>query len=175
MKSVQIWEILTSRRFCKLSRFKSEIILRKIVKLEILALTKQKLAHKISTLENLIAETRAANNETKSSMGDKYETSREMVQQEINNLQIQLGEHLRAQEVLTKISSALMEKAGSGSLVETDKGLFYIAVSLGEMNFNNKKIFLISPESPLAKAMNGKSAGEKFTLNGTEQTIKNIW
>lgn len=145
------------------------------MKSEILTLTKQKLADKLSTLEKLIAETRAANNETKSSMGDKYETSREMVQQEINNLQTQLGENLRAQEVLIKISSAPMQTVSSGSLVETDGGLFYIAVSLGEIKFNNKKIFLISPESPLAKAMNGKSAKEKFTLNGTEQTIKNIW
>ncbi len=145
------------------------------MKSEIQTLTKQKIADKISTLEKLIAETRAANNETKSSMGDKYETSREMVQQEINNLQNQLGEYLRAQEVLTKIRSTPMVTVGAGSLVETDRGLFYIVVSLGELNFNNKKIFLISPDSPLAKAMHGKFNKDKFMLNGTEQTIKNIW
>ena len=33
----------------------------------------------------------------KSSMGDKYETSREMLQQEINNLQLQLNEQLKSQ------------------------------------------------------------------------------
>jgi hypothetical protein len=59
-------------------------------KSEILKIIHQKLSQKIETLEKMIAETRASNNETKSSMGDKYETSREMVQQEINNLQIQM-------------------------------------------------------------------------------------
>ena len=59
-------------------------------KSEILKIIHQKLSQKIETLEKMIAETRASNNETKSSMGDKYETSREMVQQEINNLQIHL-------------------------------------------------------------------------------------
>jgi len=53
---------------------------------EILNLLQEKLKFKIDYLGNLIAETRASNNETKSSMGDKYETTREMVQQEINNI-----------------------------------------------------------------------------------------
>ena len=50
-----------------------------------------KISEKIKTLEHLIAQTRESNNETKSSMGDKYETGREMLQQEINTLQIQLN------------------------------------------------------------------------------------
>ena len=65
-------------------------------KSEILQIIQKKLSEKIDNLERLIAETRASNNETKSSMGDKYETTREMVQQEINNLQIQLNENIRA-------------------------------------------------------------------------------
>ena len=44
-------------------------------KAELLEL-KQKISEKIQKLEQLIAETRASNNDTKkSSMGDKYETS----------------------------------------------------------------------------------------------------
>ena len=69
-------------------------------KSEILQIIQKKLSEKIDNLERLIDETRASNNETKSSMGDKYETSREMVQQEINNLQIQLNENLRAKNSL---------------------------------------------------------------------------
>ena len=44
-------------------------------KAELLELVKQKFLKKIQKLEQLIAETRASNNDTKSSMGDKYETS----------------------------------------------------------------------------------------------------
>lgn len=67
------------------------------------------------------------------------------------------------------------DKAEKGALVETDKGLFFISVSLGEIVFENKKIFAISPDAPLAKAMLGKVAGEVFAINNINQTIKNIW
>ena len=89
-------------------------------------------------------------------MGDKYETSREMLQQEINNLQLQLNEQLKSQQILKNIQTISHKTVSLGSLVETDKGKFFIAVSLGELSFNQEKIFIISAESPLAKAMNGK-------------------
>src|SRR5690606_38514104 len=143
-------------------------------KAEILKSVHDKLSEKAVYLEKLIDETRAANNETKSSMGDKYETSREMVQQEINNLQIQLNENLKARNSLQFINVNPHQIVGLGSLVETDKGLFYIAVSLGEIFLKKQKIFLISPESPLAKALNGNKKGNTISLNGNPQIIKNI-
>ena len=146
-----------------------------MIKPELLEIIHQKISEKIQKLEQLIAETRASNNDTKSSMGDKYETSREMLQQEINNLQIQLNEHLKSQQILKNINPNPHKIVTLGSLVETEKGKFFIAVSLGELSFNQEKIFVISAESPLAKAMNGKKVGETFIVNNSQQTIKNIW
>ena len=145
------------------------------MKSELLEIIHQKISEKIQKLEQLIAETRASNNDTKSSMGDKYETSREMLQQEINNLQIQLNEHLKSQQILKNINPNPHKIVTLGSLVETEKGKFFIAVSLGELSFNQEKIFVISAESPLAKAMNGKKTGKSFVVNNLQQTIKNIW
>ena len=142
---------------------------------ELLEIINQKISEKIQKLEQLIAETRASNNDTKSSMGDKYETSREMLQQEINNLQIQLNEHLKSQQILKNINPNPHKIVTLGSLVETEKGMFFIAISLGELSFNQEKIFVISAESPLAKAMNGKKTGESFVVNNLSQIIKNIW
>lgn len=142
---------------------------------ELLVIINQKISEKIQKLEQLIAETRASNNDTKSSMGDKYETSREMLQQEINNLQIQLNEHLKSQQILKNIQPNSHKIVTLGSLVETEKGMFFVAISLGEVIFNQEKIFVISAESPLAKAMNGKNVGETFIMNNLSQTIKNIW
>lgn len=142
---------------------------------ELLKIIHQKISEKIQKLEQLIAETRASNNDTKSSMGDKYETSREMLQQEINNLQVQLNEHLKSQQILKNIQTIAHKTVGLGSLVETDKGKFFIAISLGELSYNQEKIFVISAESPLAKSMNGKKVGETFIMNNLSQTIKNIW
>ena len=144
-------------------------------KSEILIIIQDKLSAKIENLERLIAETRSSNNETKSSMGDKFETSREMVQQEINNLQIQLNENIQARNSLKTINTNEHQIIGLGSLVQTDKGLFYIAVSLGEIILNEKKIFAISTESPLAKMLVGKKKGDDISLNNTKQIIKTIW
>ena len=144
-------------------------------KSEILQIIQDKLSAKIENLERLIAETRASNNETKSSMGDKFETTREMVQQEINNLQIQLNENANARNSLKLINVKPHQMVGLGSLVQTDKGLFYIAVSLGEIIFDKKKIFVISTESPLAKELFSKKKGDEISLNNSKQTILEIW
>ena len=145
-------------------------------KTELIKLINQKLSEKIQNFEKLIAETRATNNDTKSSMGDKYETGREMLQQEINNLQVQLNEVLKQQDFLKTSFDKLrmtkkFDKAEKGAIVKTEKGLFFISVSLGEVTFENQKIICISPESPLAKAMNGKQKGEVFSLNNINQKI----
>ena len=107
-------------------------------------------------------------------MGDKYETGREMLQQEINNLQVQLNEVLRQQDFLKTILIKPSDKAEKGAIVKTEKGLFFISVSLGEINIENQKIICISPESPLAKAMNGKQKGEAFSLNNMNQKIVDL-
>ena len=145
-------------------------------KSELIKLINQKLSEKIQTFEKLIAETRASNNDTKSSMGDKYETGREMLQQEINNLQVQLNEVLKQQDFLKTSFDKLrmtkkFDKVEKGAIVKTERGLFFISVSLGEVIFDNQKIICISPESPLAKAMNGKQKSDVFSLNNMSQKI----
>jgi len=144
-------------------------------KQEIINIIKAKAADKIQYFENLITETRASNNDTKSSMGDKYETGREMLQQEINNLQRQLNEVLNQQAVLQKITSDSSEKVQNGALVKTNKGLFYVAASMGEIMYEKQKIMTVSTESPLVKAMFGKKMGETFTINSISQDIEHIW
>ncbi|RKT01471.1 hypothetical protein [Chryseobacterium defluvii] len=141
----------------------------------ILDTVKNKISEKIRNFESLITETRASNNDTKSSMGDKYETGREMLQQEINNLQRQLNEALHQQAIIQKISPESSEKVQNGALVKTNKGLFYISASVGEIVVENTKIMTISDEAPLAKVMMGLRTGQTFAINTLEQTIENIW
>lgn len=141
----------------------------------LVSIIKSKIDDRIKNLENLIAETRASNNDTKSSMGDKYETGREMLQQEINNLQVQLNEVLKQQSILQKLQPKNSEKVESGALVQTEKGLFFISISAGEIMFENQKVMSVSADSPLAKAMFGKGKGENFIVNNLSQTIIEIW
>jgi len=98
-----------------------------------------------------------------------------MLQQEINNLQRQLNEVLNQQAVLQKITSDSSEKVQNGALVKTNKGLFYVAASMGEIMYEKQKIMTVSTESPLVKAMFGKKMGETFTINNISQDIEHIW
>ncbi|MDQ1161169.1 hypothetical protein QE422_001537 [Chryseobacterium sp. SORGH_AS 447] len=144
-------------------------------KIKILTLVKTKIADKIQKFESLIEETRVSNNDTKSSMGDKYETGREMLQQEINNLQRQLNECLQQQLLVQKITGDAVSKVQQGALVKTNKGLFYISASIGEITVENQKVMTVSTESSLVKAMAGLTQGQNFFVNTVSQTIEQIW
>lgn len=132
------------------------------------------LSEKISGIEKLIENIRASNNDTKSSMGDKYETSREMLPQEINRLMSQLSELIKQKSTLDKIRNEENKRVALGSYVETTNGNFYISIGLGQINFKTKSIFIISSQTPLVKGMMGKSSGELFFINGNEYRILTV-
>lgn len=133
------------------------------------------LLQKKEDLGALVKDVRSSNNETKSAMGDKYETSRERVQQEVNRLLKQekwVEEQIQTLDKMPVHSSEMIEK---GSVFQTNLGVFYLSVSFGKFNFENQNIFAISEESPLAKAVVGLKKGDEFQMNAQKQTIKNIW
>lgn len=117
----------------------------------------------------------SSSDDTKSSMGDKYETSREMMQQDINRLDKQLADNNFLLFNLRAIKLKFDSKTVSfGSIARTTLGNFFIAVSLGEINFSNQQIIVISIASPLGKQLNGKKEGDIFILNGKEERILEI-
>lgn len=134
----------------------------------------QTLQEKVDYLQGLILDLRNSNSETKSSMGDKYETSREMMQQEITRIQNQLNEVLIQQEQFKKIVIKKHDTIALGSYVETSMGNFCIAISLGEIDYNSKKLFVLSPITPLAKLLIGKKVGDEVSLNGKSIKINFI-
>lgn len=144
-------------------------------KTKVYHIIEKKLNSKIQNLDNLIFEARQSNTETKSSMGDKYETSREMVQQEISKLQWQHNEFLKYKNVLATVKFAQLPKVGLGSLVQTDKGWFFIAVSLGTVEYENYQIFTVSQDSPVAKALMNKYIGDSAIVNETKHNILQIY
>jgi transcription elongation GreA/GreB family factor len=114
-------------------------------------------------------------NETKSSAGDKYETTREVMQQEINLNQIRLNELNKLRSTLDHISPA---QAGSevqpGSLVYTSDGNFYISISAGQLKANNTGFYAISAVSPLGTRLLGQQVGHSFDLKGKKFTIVRV-
>lgn len=134
----------------------------------------EQIDEKIKYLNALIDDLRASNNDTKSSMGDKYETSREMMQQEITRIQNQLNEVLVQQEIFSKIKIVENKTIGLGSYTETSMGNFCIACSFGEIVFENKKIFVLSTQTPLAKILVGKSEKDVFEMNGKSFMVNKV-
>jgi hypothetical protein len=118
---------------------------------------------------------KASNDDTKSSAGDKYETGRAMMQQETDRNRRQLDETNKLKVALNQLNpNHISDKAEPGSLVITNHGNFYIAVSAGVLKVNNDTYFAVSPASPIGLALNGQKAGKEFMLNGKLYQIKMV-
>lgn len=113
-------------------------------------------------------------NDTKSSMGDKYETSREMAQQEINRLQ---GQERQVQSDLKKLQSLRLiptKNAGPGSIVGTDQLTYFIGISLGAQKIGAEHYMVISPDSPIGRRFLGKKPGDTISFNGRDISINEV-
>lgn len=111
----------------------------------------------------------SANEETRSSSGDKYETGRAMAQLEIEKNAHQLSESLKLKSSLDSIRTDITSlTAQPGTLVVTDQGSFFIAISLGKIIHREKVYFVIAPASPLGLQFLGAKVGDKVNFrNGT--------
>lgn len=144
------------------------------MRLKIKAKLHQILEEKTHHFENIIADLRTSNNETKSSMGDKYETSREMLQQEIMRLQQQLANVQQQKAVLHRMREIPGQTIGFGSVITTSVGNFVLAISIGRFKVSEKEYFGISEQTPLAKQLIGKKKGEVFTFQQKEVKILDV-
>jgi hypothetical protein len=118
---------------------------------------------------------KASNDDTKSSAGDKYETGREMAQQETNRNLAQLNEANKLKVALNSISfEHLSEQAEPGAIVLTDQGNFYMAISAGLLTVKNENYFAISPASPIGLKLKGLKSGSQFNLNNKFYLVKRI-
>jgi transcription elongation GreA/GreB family factor len=118
---------------------------------------------------------KASTDDTKSSAGDKYETGREMAQQETDRNMMQLNEANKLKVALNKINPDInTNKAETGSVVVTGNDNFYIAVSAGVLTVKNEQYFAISPASPIGLKLLGQKAGAKFKLNDKIYHIKQV-
>ncbi len=118
----------------------------------------------------------SANNETKSSAGDKYETGRAMMHLEKERLASQMHEVAKLKKPLEMINpEKIAEVAELGSVVFTQDRNYYISVSLGAISIEGQKFFCISPVTPIGKLMLGKASGESFQFAGKAVRIQEIW
>lgn len=132
--------------------------------------------NRIRTSEQaIISAQEAAANDTKSSAGDKYETTREMMQQEISRNQTQLHEARKLKHALSTFNPEKEHQIiQTGSLALTDNGNFFISISAGQISLEVNIYFAISPVSPMGKALTGLKKGDEFKFNNKSFKILDV-
>jgi transcription elongation GreA/GreB family factor len=147
------------------------------VKQQLYDLCQAYIAQRIATAQDAIQTAQSsANEETKSSAGDKYETGRAMMQLEIEKNTIQLAEAQKLKQLLDQINpERKMDRVQLGSLVITDQGNFYISISVGQLQHDTETYFAIAAASPIGLKLNGHSAGDVVLFNNKNYSIKEIW
>lgn len=113
--------------------------------------------------------------ETKSSAGDKYETSREMLQQDLNRFQNQLLIAENDKLTLESIDySKKLDAIRHGALFRTEQSYYFIAISVGRLEINSQTVFVISAESPIGKSVLGLKVDNYINFNNLKDKIVEI-
>ncbi len=143
----------------------------------IIATAQNLLNSKLIELEKAIFNVQnAANEESKSSMGDKYETGRAMAQNDRAMLENQKNELLKDIITFENINFGQeTEFVKNGSLVQTSIGYILVSVSLGKIVEGGINVMLISSASPLGAELLGKKAKVSITMNGRQIQILGIY
>ncbi len=114
-------------------------------------------------------------NETKSTAGDKHETALSMLQLEQSRIAEHLYEAIDNKTIFMQIDlDELSDMIRSGSLVQTNKGYFFISIALPKVTVDGIAVIAISPQSPLGQKLMGHSKGDVIEMNGMSHTIVEV-
>ena len=129
---------------------------------------------RLETIQSVIRSNKLAlASETKSSAGDKHETGRAMLQLEMEKAAHQLQSVQTMKDALAKIDVSKISKiAHLGSVVETNKGVYFLSISAGKITVQGKDYFAVSIASPIGKSLLGKKEKDEFVFNGKHYIIK---
>jgi len=138
------------------------------IKQEIHKICSETVEEKIKSMQGrLDSLNESMKNETKSSVGDKYETGRAMIHIQKDQIMKQLSEALELRTKLTQVNpSKKSAKVALGSLVVCNSGNYYISVGLGKIVFDKQVYFAISVISPIGKLLLNKEVGDEVSFRG---------
>jgi hypothetical protein len=118
----------------------------------------------------------AANNEEKSSAGDKYETGRAMGHLQKDMHARQLTEYLKELADLHAVNTGVIyHSATAGAFIETPVASFLIAAGLGKQIVAGQTIYFLSPHAPLAAILLNKKKGNYFPFNKNNIEITDVY
>lgn len=152
-----------------------------MTKESIIDLLQQKLEERIATSwKAMQAAQESANEQSKSSAGDKYETGRSMGQLD-RSMHARQYEQARQELLLLHKLRVQSEDDRSelvrwGSLVQgSAHDYIFLSISVGACMVEEKTVWTVSAATPLGKMLLGKQVGDRFELKGASQTIVAIY
>lgn len=126
----------------------------------------QLITREIASLEE------SAEGEQKSSAGDKHETSREMMRQELDIL---LRNRHEIEMELLELSFLKSFKQGDcirhGTFLESESACYLIARVTGKFEVNKKQVIPVSPDSPFAQEILGLKLKDRFRFRALKGSI----
>ena len=105
------------------------------------------------------------NSDTKSSAGDKFETSREMAQIEIQKIENEIS---KTQQFITDLFAKFSK------FIITDKGTFLISIPFGKLMISGTEVFCISNSAPITKQLVNTEISANFEYRGVTYNILDI-
>jgi transcription elongation GreA/GreB family factor len=146
------------------------------IKDQLLKTCEQEIERTIKSIHEVLKSVEESrNNETKSSVGDKYETGRTMMQMEEEKNKTQLFRAFQVKQELANIDPGrIHNKVEIGSLVETNKGNYYISIGIGKVRLDAGLYYCVSTGSPIGMKMMGKAIGDEIEFNGVKMLIKGL-
>jgi len=118
----------------------------------------------------------AANEEDKSSAGDKYETGRAMMHIEREKAAEQLDVSLKLKMALDQINAdSAHEQISLGCVAITSAFKAFIGFGPGKIKIDSEEYFIVTPRSPLGKLLLGLRVGQQFTFNNSLHTVMKIF
>ena len=118
----------------------------------------------------------SANDEGKSSVGDKYETSRAMahIDRDIHARQLESAQ--KDLSFIQQIDVTLFsKKVDIGAFVVSDSGKYIFLSGLGPIDFKGEKIIFLSINSPIGKIFLNKIKGDSVKFNNKEIVIRELF
>ena len=150
-----------------------KIAFKKLVKSECI----KQINQRISNAKVAISQAQdAANSSDKSTAGDKYETSRAMGQLDSDMNSKQLIEAEQELSFLEKIDvNELSDTIKLGSVFEMSDILFFVAIGLGPIKIDDKRVMVVSSKSPFYENIKTMRAGNVFEFMDKMDQIKMVF
>lgn len=140
--------------------------------------------HILNSLDNKVTEARTSmasakesrDSDTKSSAGDKYETGRAMMQQEMEKSELQLNKAgAQIKELQNLDIQKIHTKVEPGSLVIANGDTYFISIGIGKIIAEGNSYYAISLASPVGLQLKGKVKGDTIKLQDKQIVIEYIY